>query len=844
MKRNAYILTAALAAACASPLAAQGVIDFESEAEYKAIGVYDVWEESPFRTGALSGNFAITPNPDTSLSDETGEPVNASALVAGAQRSRFGSNRFGLRVDLNESFELTPTTKYVHVLMHKPTEGRVMLVGLGSRQERLGQNPYCEQFWEVSQNTVLPGRWCDAVFAIKGAGGIDIRSLVVVPDCESPHALTEDFLFYIDQIEINASNTPRIITEYYPICGDKATLGMTRTDRGTSALKLNGSADGNQTVNVAQSSNQKIYQDLLAQQFTAKPGERLTPSVTYTGSWMFTYVYIDLNQNGRFEVNLNADGTPAEGNELFSYSGATNGNGSITNSLGQSAGSWSMTCPAFTLPADTKPGLYRMRYKVDWDNTDPMGNGDSGNHISNNGGVIADVMLNVHADNVTVNDFQLNGEVLAADGSKLNALQAPFGQPFAILMNPEKGFTHNGVLVKSGYNLDGEKTDKYGNPQYFETTVLGYEFDENGTYTLPASVMTGNVLINGQMVEVGTQVPTGPVYPLNFPEDLTIARTDRALSSLTLNPTEGGTAVTIDCSDNTARRVYLNKLTYEVSVKAGAQIIPSVNYSGRPMHTYYYIDLNEDGMFSSDLNTDGTPAAELLSYSHYNGLNSTGATQAPSIAPSTNFPITIPADTKPGVYRGRFKIDWNNIDPAGQYSSAPGATNQINDNGGYVVDFLVHVLPETVTVSQRVDNSDTVGHFRLADGTSVDTNPEVAHATEVLVSHLTTTEHHVKSVTLRRGYHLDGQAQYMGNTYWTEVQLSPNENGHIVVPATMVDRPLLLHSAEYEQPTSLGAIAADADSADAEYDVLGRRIADKNAQGIHISRGHKTIVKK
>ena len=116
---------------------------------------------------SAQGNFAVTPNPDKSDNEATGEPGNSTDMVLGAQRSRFGSNRFGVRVDLNETFELTPTVKYVHVLIHKPKAGRVMLVGLGSRQERFGQNPYCEQFWTLSSNSIIENQWCDAVFAIK-----------------------------------------------------------------------------------------------------------------------------------------------------------------------------------------------------------------------------------------------------------------------------------------------------------------------------------------------------------------------------------------------------------------------------------------------------------------------------------------------------------------------------------------------------------------------------------------------------------------------------------------------------------------------------------------------------
>ena len=49
-----------------------------------------------FRTGVLQGNFAVTPNPDKSDNEATGEPGNSTDMVLGAQRSRFGSNRFML----------------------------------------------------------------------------------------------------------------------------------------------------------------------------------------------------------------------------------------------------------------------------------------------------------------------------------------------------------------------------------------------------------------------------------------------------------------------------------------------------------------------------------------------------------------------------------------------------------------------------------------------------------------------------------------------------------------------------------------------------------------------------
>lgn len=199
-----------ITAACL-PLALRAqTIDFETSDGYTAIGVYDTWEASPFRTGKLEGNAAVIPNPFREASPQATAPANPTTKVLAVQRSRFGSNTFGARIDLTHPFELTPEVQYVHVYLHKPVEGRVMLIGLGKRADRPGQDPYAEQFWQFSATPIPPGEWCDAVFPVKGAGGILINSLVLVPHCESPHNLREDFAAYIDEITVNNTPTPRI----------------------------------------------------------------------------------------------------------------------------------------------------------------------------------------------------------------------------------------------------------------------------------------------------------------------------------------------------------------------------------------------------------------------------------------------------------------------------------------------------------------------------------------------------------------------------------------------------------------------------------------------------------
>ena len=224
--KNIFALAALVLPMFAS---AQTEITFETE-DYKSIGVYDTWEESPFRTGALKGNYAVIDNHLQYVDDQLGVAPNESSKILAIQRSRFGSNTFGVRVDLNETFELTPQTKYIHVMVYRPYGGRVMVVGLGKRTERRDQSPEAEQFWAMSTTNVGAGKWQDVVLPIKGNGGIDIYSLVVVPDCESPHNYSEDAVCYIDNIEVNNNPQSKFVYGYYPVAYDKGQQ-YSRNDR-------------------------------------------------------------------------------------------------------------------------------------------------------------------------------------------------------------------------------------------------------------------------------------------------------------------------------------------------------------------------------------------------------------------------------------------------------------------------------------------------------------------------------------------------------------------------------------------------------------------------------------
>ena len=119
MKRQ-RIYTVLLALISFAGVASAQNIQFEGK-DFQNIGVYDTWEESSFRTGKLKGNYAVVDNPER-------DSVNNSYRVLAIQRSRYGSNTFGVRIDLREPFGLTPTEKYIHLLVHRPYSGRIMVV--------------------------------------------------------------------------------------------------------------------------------------------------------------------------------------------------------------------------------------------------------------------------------------------------------------------------------------------------------------------------------------------------------------------------------------------------------------------------------------------------------------------------------------------------------------------------------------------------------------------------------------------------------------------------------------------------------------------------------------------
>lgn len=515
MKINRYI---SFLAALAFPFAAmaQTTITFDTdEAEYKSIGVYDTWEESPFRTNEMTGRTAVVTNYLNQVDDLLGEAPNATDKMLAVQRSRFGSNTFGVRIDLKEPIDLTPTAKYVHALIYKPVAGRTMLVGLGKRNDRPEQPQTVEQFWELSSTDLVANKWQDAVYTIKGAGNISIYSLVFVVDCEAPHDLTEDFIAYVDQIEVNNSPVQRIVYTDYALNFEE-NANSTHGSRWIKSIAFNGSADGNREIVLNTASNKKMYYNRTEDKpFAAKAGETITPTFAMNGNWMNGFVYIDRGNDGRFHANINDDLSIANGSDLMTYSfySGTNDDSAGKNSTGASLSGSSrnvLNPPAFQIPADLENGIYRMRYKIDWNSIDPGGNTQANNTIAGNGGAIVDVLLNVHGETTTISAHQRNCELISAEtGEGLGGTVVPFGKSYKIKVVPSGGFAYRGVTIVHGYNIAIDPNQNYaitseqyihGNKQYSVDYIPADQFDDNNEYTIPAEYIDGEVHVIADVI--------------------------------------------------------------------------------------------------------------------------------------------------------------------------------------------------------------------------------------------------------------------------------------------------------------------------------------------------------
>ncbi|MBQ3187807.1 MAG: hypothetical protein IJB60_00005 [Bacteroidaceae bacterium] len=174
----------------------------------------------------------------------------------------------------------------------------------------------------------------------------------------------------------------------------------TNTGRNVTAVSLSSPTYGANTYSLESSEQRSDYVDATEKvTFKVQTGETVTASVTTSGEWIHHYVYIDTDADG-FDYGIESGSSYAPTGDLYAYS-FYNNNSSSDESGWNSVGNVitgnnrsKPSVPSFTAPATA--GTYRMRFKQDWSNIDPMGDADGKfGDFKANGGQIIDVMLEV-----------------------------------------------------------------------------------------------------------------------------------------------------------------------------------------------------------------------------------------------------------------------------------------------------------------------------------------------------------------------------------------------------------------------------------------------------------------
>ncbi len=174
-------------------------------------------------------------------------------------------------------------------------------------------------------------------------------------------------------------------------CQAPSTNSLRHGSRYTNSVSISGNQGSSFTgsgLQTSAASSNKIYFDKRddSNAIVVKQGETITPTLGFVGSWMHKYVYVDYDNNGTFNTS----------NELVAYThldGVNSAGQSVSGDLG------AQNPPAFTIPSDLETGTYTIRFKVDWNSSNPCGNDEGDNWIWNNGGMIADYVLKVEAGN-------------------------------------------------------------------------------------------------------------------------------------------------------------------------------------------------------------------------------------------------------------------------------------------------------------------------------------------------------------------------------------------------------------------------------------------------------------
>ena len=180
------------------------------------------------------------------------------------------------------------------------------------------------------------------------------------------------------------------------------------------------------------------------------------------------YMYIDLNNDGKFVALLNENGLPAMSSELVAFS-CHNGVDSKGNPAQKGA---AVTLPTFVFDDAIPDGIYRMRLKLDTDNINP----DGSETIVSDNGLVFDCLLNLVGNTKKLTLYTDNGSIDGNDNTAL-PLTVDVHQMFTAVLRGAPGYECSKLVARHGHNLDGPQYVN-GNRQWSEEELFVNVYDK------------------------------------------------------------------------------------------------------------------------------------------------------------------------------------------------------------------------------------------------------------------------------------------------------------------------------------------------------------------------------
>ena len=261
----------------------------------------------------------------------------------------------------------------------------------------------------------------------------------------------------------------------------------------------------------------------------------------------------------------------------------------------------------------------------------------------------------------------------------------------------------------SGFWNDADETEL--NFTDFSASV---KVGENGFENFVCKFTTENgQFVYGEKAETPDPGQPDEKYPVSFDKTaLNTSAHGRMLNSFSLQ--QAG-------KEKQTKSVKTSKAAYEdhtadepFTVEAGSELTASFDYTGEWMHSFVYIDFDNDGDFSYKEGQWDQTGTDLVAFSFYSldsnpkndasGYNSVGD-ELTGDARNTYVAPSFKAPAKAGEYRIRFKFDWNCI--------LPGGSSSILSDGGGIWDATLKVVEPVVDGISTINAETANGEAQL-----------------------------------------------------------------------------------------------------------------------------------